>query len=107
MNLINSKLNWLQISTDKSIIGHADPPTDIATITVQLQTPLRTDGTRANIAEYMENVPILCDESRRLITLNENGVETFTVGAIAPGILTIHADRAHTLNSNTIVIEVI
>jgi len=104
--VLASKPRYLLITSDKATIGHADPPTDLATITIQLQTPLLTNNTRSNVVATIVDVPILCDESRRLVTLTD-GIGTFTVGSIVAGTLTIHADRANTLDSNTITIEVI
>jgi len=105
--VLANKPRYLLLTSDKATIGHADPPIDIATITVQLQSPIMTDGERDNVAAALVDVPILCDGEPIVVTLNASGVGTFTVGAIETGILTIRSDINKTLGSNVLGIEVI
>lgn len=99
--VIAHKPNTLYITSDKAQITANG--TDIATITVQLRTPILTDDTYDNVSEAGD-VTILVDGVADVVTLNAIGTGTTTVASVEVGTFNIKGDS---LDSNILQLEAI
>lgn len=77
----------VQLTSDKSQIISDDTGSDLATITVQLLTPLLIDGTQDNVDETIDVV--IAIENNEISVSLVNGIGTIQVGAASPKIIDI------------------
>ncbi len=100
--VLANKRNTLLLTADKTTITAADPPVDFATITVQLQTPMLTDGSHDDVA-VSGPVSVVVNGKTAMIALDENGAGAFQVDSIEPGSFEIRG----AIGSNIITMEAV
>jgi len=92
--LIN-KSKSIHLSADKTMIIAADPPVDVATITLQLTTPILIDDTYDNVLAS-EIIVLSINGDILNITLNDNGNETLLINSEVANVYVITC-LSHTL----------
>lgn len=101
--VLANKPRTLLLTADKTTIDAADPPMDYATITVQLRTPMLTDGSYDNLA-VAGDVVVLVDDEPTTVTLDGDGAGSFTIDSVEAGVFGILGES---LNSGVIEIEAV
>lgn len=101
--VLENKPETLLLTADKTTITAGDSLVDVVTISVQLQTPMLTDGHYENISRSGP-VSVLVDGEQAPVILDDNGAGEFLVDSIEPGVFEI---RGADLVSNILTMEAI
>jgi hypothetical protein len=100
--VLANKSPRLNLTTDKSTITANEDATDVATITVQLTTPILIDGNTTNLTDSIDVTIII--ENKPIVVSLINGVSNQEIGAVFPKIIEI---RGQSHESNVLEIEAI
>jgi hypothetical protein len=99
--VLANKPHTLLLTIDKvQIIGDGE---DTATVTIQLRTPILTDGTYQNVAQS-DDITLLIDDNVAVVTLDGSGAGTHQIASVEVGVFDV---RGYSHDSNIITIEVI
>ena len=101
--VLANKPNTLLLMADKTTVLAADPVVDVATVMVQLCTPMLTDGSYDDVA-LAGDVVIAVDGENTLVTLDGTGAGSFAVGSVEVGSFIL---QGMTFDSNIVTIEAV